>query len=298
MGKNTVVAVLTVMFFASFSLAGQTGQYVYSSEGVKGGTLPPPGLYYRMYNTFYCADKIKDGAGDHLQTNFKLHVLANVHRLIWVTDANFFGADFFCDVVVPNLYTNIDYRGIGLDDHDWGWGNINIEPFGLAWHGPRYDIGLGQSVYLPTGEYDKNNAASPGKDFWTWMSTLGGTYYLDPERTLSASILCRYEVHSKRKHSDIRLGRDFGFDWGVSKVVNKNWELGVAGYCKWQLSKDNGDGVVWDRSVRDKVYAIGPEIGYANPEKKLFITLRWLREFDAVDTSQGNVTTLTLTKMF
>jgi len=159
--------------------------YVNGVEGIKAATVPPPGLYYRMYNVFYNADTIyKDG--HEWDIDFDVSVYAMVNRLIWVTEKKFLGADFFMDIVIPLVYTDIEIGAFG--DDEFGLGDINIEPFGLSWHGPRYDAAFGLSLFIPTGDYDRTEPASPGRDMWTGMLTLGGTYYLDAEKTWSASI--------------------------------------------------------------------------------------------------------------
>jgi len=270
--------------------------YVNGVEGIKAATVPPPGLYYRMYNVFYNADTYTDSDGNELQIDFDVSVYAMVNRLIWVTEKKFLGADFFMDIVIPLVYTDIEIGALGVKDDEFGLGDINIEPFGLSWHGPRYDAAFGLSVFIPTGDSDE--PASPGEDMWTGMLTLGGTYYLDNEKTWSASILGRYEIHSEKSDTNITPGDDFHFEWGVGKTLAKVWDVGLTGYCHWQVTDDSGSDVTWDKDDHDRVYAIGPEVSLFYPPAKLFISLRSQWEFDAEDRSEGNCTTLTFTKIF
>jgi hypothetical protein len=272
--------------------------YVNGVEGIKASTLPPPGFYYRMYNVFYNADEYTDKDGDDLDMDFEVSVYAMVNRFIWITNTKILGADFGADVIIPLVYTDIEIGLVGIDNHEFGLGDIVIEPFVLSWHGPRYDASFGLAAYVPTGEYDKNEPASPGRDMWTGMVTLGGTFYFDVEKTWSVSILSRYETHSEKDETDVTLGDDFHFEWGIGKTLAKIWDVGVAGYCHWQVSDDSGSDVLWDKSIHDRVYAIGPEVSVFIPPATLFASLRSLWEFDAEDRSEGNVTTLTLTKIF
>ncbi|MCP4682418.1 MAG: hypothetical protein GY864_08785 [Desulfobacterales bacterium] len=129
------------------------------------------------------------------------------------------------------------------------------------------------------------------------MLSFGGTLYFDENKTWAASILNRYEIHSKKGHTDIRAGDDFHFEWGISKRLPKGWELGLTGYCQWQLTDDRGSDVTWDKSVHDRVYAIGPEVGVFFPAWKFAVSLRSQWEFEARDRSEGNVTVLTISKL-
>jgi hypothetical protein len=279
------------------SPAAETGHYVNGVEGIKAATLPPPGFCYRLYNVFYHADKSKDEHGDSVHNDFELSVYAMVNRLVWITNKKMLGADYFMDVVVPLINTDIEIGAAGIDDSEFGISDINIEPFGLAWHWSRYDASFGLSLYIPTGEFDRTEPASPGKDMWTGMITLGGTCYLDAEKTWSASILARYEIHSEKDESDVRPGDDFHFEWGIGKTLARIWDIGVTGYCQWQVTDDSGSDAT-NKSVHDRVYAVGPEVSVFIPPARLFVSFRSQWEFGAEDRSEGNVTTLTLTKPF
>jgi hypothetical protein len=299
---------LIAVMFCTFGLVGvlfgtsfadeRIGHYVNGVEGIKAATLPPPGFYYRLYNVFYNADEYNDEDGDGLDMDFEVSVYAMVNRFIWITNKKILGADFGADIIIPLVYTDIEIKGTPVDDDGFGLGDITVEPFDLSWHGPRYDASFALAVYIPTGEYDKNEPASPGRDMWTGMITLGGTYYFDVDKTWSASILSRYEIHSAKDETDVTLGNDFHFEWGLGKTLAKIWDVGLAGYCHWQVTDDSGSDVVWDKSVHDEVYAVGPEVSVFIPPSTLFVSLRSLWEFNAKDRSEGNVTTLTLTKIF
>ena len=167
-----------VLMFCGLGLAGTTfgtafaqttGHYVNGVEGIKAATLPPPGFYYRLYNVFYNADELKDPDGDELDVGFDVSLYAMVNRFIWITNKKILGADFGADIIIPLVYTDIEIKKLGVEDNEFGLGDIFVEPFVLSWHGPRYDASFGLGAYVPTGEYDKDEAASPGRDMWTAM---------------------------------------------------------------------------------------------------------------------------------
>ena len=302
MVKKLVLAVLCVLFsvgvYGKTASSGETGHYVNGVEGIKASTLPPPGFYWRLYSVYYEADELKDKDRDDLDVGFDLNVFALVNRFVWISNVQILGGDYGADVIIPLVYTDIEIDAFGIEDDKFGLGDIAIEPFVLSWHGARYDGSFGAAAYMPTGSHDKDEPASPGKDFWTAMFTLGGTYYFDSEKTWSASILARYEIHSEKGDSDVTPGDDFHFEWGLGKTLARIWDVGLAGYCQWQVTDDSGSDVNWDKNVRDEVYAIGPEVSVFIPPVKLFASLRTLWEFEAKDRSEGQVTTLTLTKVF
>lgn len=291
------VFALTILVWG-IAEAGETGHYVNGVEGIKAASVPGPGFYYKMYNALYSADTLTDDGGDELDVDFDVTVFASAHRFIWVTPVKILGGDFLMDTTIPLIYTDIDIDAAGISDNAFGLGDVCVEPFALSWHGSRYDAAFGVAGYLPVGQYDEDDPASPGKDFWTAMLTLGGTYYFDEHKTWSASILGRYEIHSEKGSADVTPGNDFHFEWGLGKTLAKLWEVGAAGYCQWQVTDDTGSDVTWDKSDHDRVYAAGPEISRFFPSLMFGLSLRHLWEFDAVDRSEGHVTVLTITKVF
>lgn len=297
--------VATILLCAAVpAFAGETGHYTNGVEGIKGATLPGPGFYYKMYNVMYRADEIMDGDGNRSASqNIDLTVLANVHRFIWGTGLQLFGADVVADLTIPLVYTDFSLEIVPMNmtiEDDWfAAGDICLEPIALSWHGSRYDLAAGIAVYMPTGRYDKDRSASPGKDMWTFMFTAGATVYFDGEKTWSVSALARYETHTEKRDKEIRPGDDVHFEWGLGKTFMKIIDAGVAGYCHWQVTDDSGPGTnTYDTGIHDRVFAAGPELGIFIPPAMLAVTVRSLWEFGAVDRTEGNTTSLVLTKIF
>jgi hypothetical protein len=251
-----------------------------------------------MYNVLYTADDLRDKNGKEVDVDFDVNVYALVNRLVYSSGIELLGANLVADICVPLVYTDISMKAGGMtlfDDNEFGLGDILIEPAILAWHGPRYDAALGVGVYLPTGNFDADEPASPGKGFWTGMLTAGATFYFDEAKTWSVSALSRYEIHSEQEDTDITYGNDFHFEWGLGKTLAKTWDVGLAGYCRWQLTDDSGPGTTNDR---EEAYAIGPEVSVFVPEWGLGVSMRSLWEFENKVNSQGNVTTLMIMKAF
>jgi len=304
MSKRMSLVLLTALIICLWfgTAQGQlSGHYPLGSEGIKAATLPPPGMYLRTYTSFYTANVYRNWSAipGRPDEGMDLDALAVVPRFIWMTDQKILGADYGMDFLVPLIYTDFEINTPGgwVKDNDTCVGDICVEPVDLAWHGGNYDIGAAVAVWMPTGKYNDDRLASPGKDFWTTMFTLGGTYYLDEEKTWSGSVLGRYEINSEMDELDAEPGDDILFEWGLGKTLAKVWDVGVIGYCQWQLTDDSGDDVTWDESVHDRVAGIGPEVSVFIPPAMMFISARCAWEFSAVDRPEGTTVTLTLTKI-
>ncbi len=284
----------------------KTGHYVSGIEGIKCGSLPGPGTYYRMYNSFYQADTWNDKNGDEDPSlDINVSVFANVHRFVKVKENKATKGDAAIGFIMPLQYTDVEigfplyppppFGPPTIDDNMFAMADPYLEGI-LAWHGPQYDAAIGAGIFIPVGKYDKDDQSSPGKDMWTLMLNVSGTYFFDTEKTWSASILARYETHTEKSDIDVELGDEFHFEWGLGKTIAQYWDVGLVGYCQWQVTDDSGDGVDWDKNDHHKVYAIGPEVIVLLPIKGA-LALKTVFEFDAEDRQEGSVTTLTFTKV-
>ncbi len=282
------------------ALAGETGHYVNGVEGIKCGSLPGPGTYYKMYNAFYKADKVmRNDSSKNSMLDFDAFIFANVHRFLWVTESKKTDGDFAVGVIVPMIYTDLTIDVIPspvyMEDDQFNMGDPYAEVI-WSWHKTQYDFAAGAGVYIPIGKYDVDEIASPGKDMWTGMFNLAYTLFADKEKTWAASFLARYEIHSEKDKAKVKPGHNVNLEWGLSKNLAKIIDVGVVGYCQWQMTDDGGSRA--ENDDHDKVYAIGPEISVFIPPAKALVSLRSEVEFGAEDRSEGYITTLTIVKIF
>lgn len=300
MKRVLLLALVLFCGLGSGQAMAAAGHYVNGGEGIKVASVPPPGgtgFYWKMYNMFYNASRMKTDKGKKAPGNFDVSVYALANRFIYSSDIEILGGNLLFDAIIPVSYTDISYKGIGpasFSDNKFGLGDIYVDPLFIGWHGERWDALAAFGIYFPTGEFDKNEPASPGMGFWTFMFSLGGTVYFDEAKTWSASILARYEIHTEQDETDITPGNHFHFEYGIGKNIN-GFDIGVAGYCHWQVTDDSGPGTTSDK---EQAYAIGPEIGYTFESIGLNVSLRTLWEFENRNKSQGNMTSLNFVYAF
>lgn len=294
-------ALIVLVGFVCQSQAQFTGHYVPGVEGVKGASLPPPGVYVRDYNAFYWANQLNNANGNEVPVEFNAFVYANLLRPIWITDLEVLGGYYGMDMIIPLQYTDLSLKAGGTTVYDaavFGVGDLYFEPATLSWHGKQWDAAFGYSFFAPTADSEQGTgkpSAKPGKGFWTHMITAGGTVYLDEAKTWSVSSLNRYEFNTEEKDTHITPGQVWTMEWGVAKGVSKLVEIGVSGYCQAQTTRDSGAGASSDL---DRTMALGPEATAVWPATKIMFSLRYLHEFEVYDRPQGDIVTLTLTRRF
>jgi hypothetical protein len=272
-----------------------TAHYPAGVEGIKGGSLPPPGFYIRDYNLFYYANKLEVKNGP---PGYDVFAYVNAPRAIWISKYKLLGGYYGADVLLPIGLVEQD-DSIGVVKDKGGVGDVFVEPITLSWHPKQWDLGVGYGFWAPTGDHD-SGPQYPSliwKSYWTHMLTAGATYYLDTNKTWAVSLLNRYEINHDYEEAgmDITPGQAYTLEWGISKSLTPTIEAGLIGYLQQQTTKDCGSGA---SDVRDHVFSIGPEINTFCPKCKLFTSLRYAYEFEARDRPEGHLWTLTLTKLF
>jgi hypothetical protein len=296
--KQTMRGVILAGLLAApvITQAQPTAHYVPGSEGIKAATLPPPGLWLRDYNSFYFADQVNDAKGNKIgAADAEAFVYANVPRLLWITDTKVLDGYLGVDALLPLVYTELKANTPNgpFNNQTFGIGDVFFEGT-WSWHLKQWDMALGAGVWAPTGNFDMNNPTLAGKGYWTEMLTAGATWYPDEAKKWSISALNRYEFNQEQEDTDITIGQAYTVEGGISYAVTKTIDVGAIGYYQQLVTGNKGSA----NSGRNRVAAVGPEVGMFFPDIMLGISLRYAYEFLAENRLQGNTVTLTLTKKF
>lgn len=167
-------------------------------------------------------------------------------------------------------------------------GGPDLNPFAsLSWAKGTNNLMTYLSLNVPVGSYNPDRIANLGIGHAAidW----GAAYtYLDPDSGWEFSALAGLTYNWENPYTDYQNGIDSHLDWGASRWVNKNWELGVAGYVYYQLTDDSGAGDEVGGN-RSRIAAIGPAIGYQQQWKtaSLYVSLRGYQEFWAANRPEG-----------
>ena len=130
--------------------------YPAGAEGIKAASLPPAGVYVRDYSFFYWSDRFSGGPPGF----DKVFAFVNAPRLIYMTEAKIFGADYGMDLILPFGY--LDWKGSAPapSGSQWSFGDIQLEPLLLSWHLKQFDIAAGYALWVPTGPHDGGDLVS------------------------------------------------------------------------------------------------------------------------------------------
>ena len=293
-----LLAATALAVLPNLVLAQPSAHYVPGVEGIKGSSLPPPGVYVRDYNVFYFADRVNDAGGHEITAaDPEAFIYANVPRVIWITDQKVLGGFLGVDALLPLQYTDLAVSSPPpagrFEDSTFGIGDLFAEVT-LSWHVNQADFAIGYGAWAPTGESSTMNPTKAGAGFWTHMFTAGMTWYMDPEKKWALSALSRYEINHEKKDTDWTPGQAYTLEWGLSYALSKTVDVGLAGYYQQQVTDDDPA----PGSGKDKVVAIGPEIVMLCPKLGIFTSLRYNYEVLAENRLQGHTVAVTFTRRF
>jgi hypothetical protein len=298
MKNNTIkrsIAVLAAAVLPVLLHAQPSAHYVPGVEGLQAASLPPPGLYLRDYTVVYTADRMNNSSGNEISgMGASATIVANVPRVLWVTDTTLLGGKLGVDALLPVESTELSVKAAKFDDRTIGIGDLCVGST-ISWHGPQFDSAIGYAIWAPTGNSAAGLNTDAGEGFWTHMFTAGATWYFDTDKTWNISLLDRYEISTKQRNEDLTPGDTDTLEWGLGYAATKTVNVGLAGYFQGQVTRSTGAAASPNRS---SVIAVGPEVSGFCPSEKLFWSLRWLPEVEAKSRLQGETTVLTLTKIF
>lgn len=297
LGIWVLYVLITVSLICSAAPVFAAPRYAAGVEGVEAGSVPPPGFHYRFYYVNANNDELKDNNGNESPIGFDLDVAAYVNRFVYITDIKLFGGDYGMNVVVP--ITNIDMNTSFGNEDSSGLGDICIEPFLLAWHKPVYDAAIGVAIIAPTGKYDKDRGVNNGEGFWSTQLTLGGTWFFDEHKSLSASVLTRTIYNFENNDTNEQKGMEFTTEWGIGKTIpmkNLLVRPGICGFGQWDISDHDGTA---NDDLHYRKYAVGAEINlFWLPPTLVQGNFRVLHEFGTRNGPEGSQVVFTLTKSF
>ncbi len=295
-----MIILFTAIIMAVGSAATQErGQYLPGFRGLNVAEQPAPGITYSNYFFWYPTNTIKDRNGQTAPINFDLDLIADMNLLIYTPKKKFLGATYAASVAIPVINTAITIPRLGANlTTGASVGDIYVEPISLAWKLKKGKVRAAYGFIAPSGA---NRVTS---DYWGHQFAFGGTYNPGKTGLWQIGVSSVWEAHHKKRNSDVKVGNNVTFEYGVGKTFVKNQgkqlvQIGLVGYSQFQLTNDSGSGVLpTNLGVKDRVHAIGLELGVILPTKKLNVMFRVLPEYGARSRTQGVTVVFAVGKTF
>jgi hypothetical protein len=184
-------------------------------------------------------------------------------------------------------------RSFEVSDSRDGFGDL-FPQFILRWNAGVNNWMTYVTGDIPVGAYDSARLANLGLGHGAIDAGAGYTYF-DRRTGYEFSTVAGFTYNLINPSTDYQNGVDFHIDWGASKFLTEQWQIGVVGYFFNQISCDSGAG---DKvgCFETRVAGIGPQIGYIfpiNEHYQGYINLKGFGEFAAEHRADGWNTWLT-----
>ena len=293
---------LTVLIMASICLLplparateNAFGRYI---PGVFAGPaseiVPPvPGFYMQSSTFFYRASAKKDTQlpiGRTLKSKVEVEffntALTGVYVPEWSPGKNL---NLGLGLTLPfqTLYIKADVGRLSTSDRSTSLGDIVLTP-AIGWHEGPHFVSANLSVYMPTGEYNKNHLANVGLNCWTFTPSLAYTY-VNPEKHIDFSVAAGVDISTKNDATQYRSGEMAHAD-ATLLWTYEGFGAGVFGAVLYQFTDDEGDLADQLNGFRGRSFSVGPMLKYsAGGERDFTINLNWAPEFHVKNRVEGD----------
>ena len=299
--KFTLFLFVALLPFAARLHAQLKGLNIPGDVGLQSGTQGPAGFNILVPVYFYAADKLKDGHGDLLSNDPGINMFFTGIGANWVLPQKILGGHLGGTVLIPFTSNRVS-SNIVDEKSTFSFTDMYFQPVQLGWKLKQADITAGYALFFPTGKFELGGENS-GLGMLVNEFSGGTTLYLNKKKTTHFSTLLSYDIHSKKRGTDIRTGDILTIEGGLGRTWYKEAKgpvpviinAGVVYYAQYKITEDNvhGEGIsIGDH--KDHVYGLGPEGNVFVPRIRTQFALRWLAEFDAVNRFQGFTTMLTI----
>lgn len=177
-------------------------------------------------------------------------------------------------------------RSIALEQDTTGFTDL-VPQFALRWNAGINNYMTYITGDVPVGLYNSRNLANMGLGHGAIDGGVGYTYF-DQKAGNEFSAVLGFTGNFENTSTDYTSGIDSHLDWGLSKFLTKQVQVGLVGYFYEQLTPDRGCAPILC-PFESRVIGVGPQIGYLFPVGDLqgYVNLKGYGEFDNADRPDG-----------
>ena len=171
------LAVLAAGYGTAHATEGGGTAFFMGQKTTQLGIMPAPGFSYAALTTYYEANSFVGSNGKTLVPRYDLNAEVGGGRFTYVLPDQIEGTTVGFAVQVPLVTSNYlkkSANGIvdGVDQRNYGMGDIKFSPINLGWKGNnlagRFDSNFSVWASAPTGEYEANQPFNITRNYWSY----------------------------------------------------------------------------------------------------------------------------------
>jgi len=320
--RMTLVAFVALTILVPLSAQAEEGGSGHYAPGAAASfidTLPgKPGLAIANFFNFY--DGSASGSRQRSLGGFIVTATGGVDATayadtvvaLYQTPLKLLGGNYAAGIAIPFVWMKVKAKGevtltraVGpytititrtreVSDKASGIGDILFYPFMLGWTGLKgdlkYDVRLG--VYAPTGDFDEDDLANVGKNYWTFEPEISLSY-ISSKIGLELSGFAGFDFNTENHKTDYQTGTQFHLDLTAAEhlpLFGGFIGVGANFFYYQQISGDSGDGATLLGDFKGRTVGIGPVLSYITKlwGKDLVAELKWLPEIEVKNRLEGD----------
>ena len=256
---------------------------------------PEDGFALRNDVYFYSADADRSVRSGAVKLDVELDLIFDYLTLLHKPGIEVFGAEYAygATLVAGNvdLSASLDASPVSrsVQDDRTSYGDITLTPAIFYWdNGDKWHFSQSFYVVVPVGDYDVDEAANIGLNYWTFETDFAATY-LNQEKGQDYSVVIGYGYNTENNDTQYKSGDEVHMDFVLNQFLSEEWAVGLHGFYYKQISGDSGDGALLG-GFKAEAAGIGPAVmwlpkGFGG--NAAFI-LKWFNEFHAENRMEGD----------
>ncbi len=207
-------------------------------HGLKSGSQAPPGIYFTNLIYYYNPNTLVTSDGREIETRSRLNQAIYALVATYVSGKKILGGHYSATWVLP--LANIAIEGPILSGATgWSASDMYFQPIQLGWSAKYADVVAGYGIYMPTGRYQAGATNNTGLGMWSHEFSLGTTLYLNEKKSFHLATLAEYNIQSKIKGTDRKVGDILSLEGGVGVAFLKGLANAGAAYStQWKMTRD------------------------------------------------------------
>jgi hypothetical protein len=274
---------------------GGYSNYIPGGYGDFGMALEPPEkLTLRCDIFYYGADVDRSVRSGQAEVGAELDFFVNFTTLLYKPGVDILGAQYAFGVLVPIVHADINAHisaeGMtrGVEDDASGLGDIVLIPLALFGNIGNLHASIAQYIITPTGDYDADNLANAGLNYWSFDSNIAMTY-LNDKTGQDYSFNLGHIYNTKNDDTHYQTGQEVHLDVVANQFLSETFAVGVHGFYLKQITGDSGSGAILG-DFKAEALGVGPAVMWGTKfgDQDVTFIAKWLAEVDVENRLEGD----------
>ena len=287
MKKIIIFLLMIVLPNSIYAAEGGISNYIPAFYGDLGlATEPPDGFSFRNDIFYFSGDIGKSLRSGKVDAKADVTLVYDYLSFLYKPEFKIFGTSVAFAIIPAIGHADIEAsvrvgdRFAGVDDDHTGLGDTTLASM-FYWNHEKFHFSFNTFLVTPTGDYDVDDLANTGMNYWTFEVDTAATY-LNEDTGQDYSVVVGYGYNTENDDTDYQSGDEVHVDYLLNQFFTESFGIGINGYFYKQISGDSGEGARLG-SFKGEGAGIGPAIYYIKEisGKDVYFIAKWVHDYHA-----------------